>query len=386
MHIELSDEQAMLQEITRSFLTKASPPSAVRAFVDDPLGFDPVMWRRGAELGWDAMLVPETYGGAGSEQAVREVAIIAEEFGRLVQPGPLLPTTIVAFAVATFGTDAQRQDVLPGLTSGQQTGAWCLADRDHGWDPLEFSADVEIRGDGYLLSGSKDLVQNAHAADHLLVTAQTGEGPIQFVLPAHTPGVTIVPLRSLDLTRRFSRVRFDNVQLPASAVLGGEPSAAGEQWRRQFELAVVLHCAETVGAMERSFEMALDYAKDRFAFGRPIGSFQAIKHMCADMFAWLESAKAISCAATDSVQYGSSDAPELVSTAKAYIGEFAPRLVQNCLQILGGIGYTWEHDLHFYLRRAKSNEVLYGTPEWHRDRLCDLMGMAPGMKGDVDDS
>ncbi|MEU6565250.1 acyl-CoA dehydrogenase family protein [Nocardia nova] len=375
MEIQLSDEQAMLQEMTRSFLAKESPLESVRALVDDAVGFDPALWRRGAELGWGAMVVPEQYGGAGSDEAVRDVAVIAEEFGRLLQPGPLVSNTVVAFAVSNFGTDDQRREVLPGLVSGDQTAAWCLAEGDRGWDPHRFVPSVEVRGSGYTLSGTKDFVPDAHAAQNLLVTALAPTGPIQFLLPARAPGITVVPLRGLDLTRRLCRVRFDAVEVAPGAVLGTDTGSAGEHWQRQFELALVMHCAETVGAMDRIFEITLEYANERFAFGRPIGSFQSIKHMFADMYGWLESAKAISCAATDAVQARRADVEEVVNIAKAYIGEYAPRLVQQCLQIHGGIGYTWEHDLHFYLRRAKSNEILYGSPEWHRDRICELAGL-----------
>ncbi|KPM51962.1 hypothetical protein ACG83_30770 [Frankia sp. R43] len=373
MHIELSDEQAMLRETTRGFLAKESSVAAVRALIEDPAGFDQGTWRRAAELGLPAMLVAEQFGGIGSDEPIRDASIIAEELGRLIQPGPFLPGAIVAFAVANFGTDELRDAVLPGLVTGEQTAAWCLAEADHRWDPDTFTVTAEARGSGYVLHTTKDLVQDASTAHYFLITARAASGPVQIVLPAQAPGITVAPLGSLDLTRRFSRVRFEDVEVPAGAVLGGVP--AGEQWRRQFDLAVVLHCAETVGLMERIFEMTLEYANDRFAFGRPIGSFQAIKHMCADMFAWLESSKAISSTATDAVHAGNADAALVVSTAKAYVGAFGSRLVEQCLQVFGGIGYTWEHDLHFYLRRAKSNEVLYGTPDWHRERLCQLMGM-----------
>ncbi|MBO0856230.1 MAG: acyl-CoA/acyl-ACP dehydrogenase [Nocardia sp.] len=382
MHLELSDEQAMLQETTRSFLMKESPLESVRALIDDPAGFDAAVWRRGAELGWGAMAVPEYYGGTGSDEPVRDAAVIAAEFGRLVQPGPLVPNTIVAFAVANYGTDEQRGAVLPGLVAGDRTAAWCLAERGRGWDPDRFALSVEVRGSDYVLTGTKDLVQEAHSAEYLLVTARAPAGPRQFLLPAGTPGITVVPLGGLDLTRRFSQVRFDEVVIPADAVLG-DPEVAGEQWQRQFELALVLHCAETVGVMERMFEITLEYAGERFAFGRPIGSFQAIKHMCADMYGWLESAEAISGAATDAVHTRHPDRSEIVSAAKAYVGEYAPRLVQHCLQIHGGIGFTWEHDLHLYLRRAKSNEILYGSPQWHHERLCELSGL-PESDGQLD--
>lgn len=222
-----------------------------------------------------------------------------------------------------------------------------------------------------MLTGVKSYVQSARSADLLLVTARHEGGLRQFLVPRDTPGVSIVALESLDLARRFDEVHLSQVRLPAGSLLGDDAADAVE---RQLDLATVLLCAETVGALDRCYEMTLEYAKDRSAFGRPIGSFQALKHRFADMLLWLESAKAITGAAAVAFDRDI-DRAEVVSIAKSYISERGPMIVRDCLQIHGGIGYTWEHDLHFHLRRVESNALLHGGVTHHRDRLATTVGL-----------
>jgi alkylation response protein AidB-like acyl-CoA dehydrogenase len=222
------------------------------------------------------------------------------------------------------------------------------------------------------MSGTKTYVQDAGAADWILVTARTGDGLTQLLVPASASGVTVTPLVSLDMVRRFAHVTFDDVAVPASAVVG-TPGDAGAEVERLLQTAIVVQNAETVGAVDRVFGFTLEYSMDRVSFGRPIGSYQAIKHRLADMKMELEACHGTATAAARAVQAGASNAPELVSVAKAYIAERGPAIIQGCVQIHGGIGVTWEADLHLYLRRVTQNAALYGSVAQHRERLAELL-------------
>lgn len=213
-------------------------------------------------------------------------------------------------------------------------------------------------------------------AQHLLVSAVTEDGPTQVLVPAGTPGLTVTPLDGLDLVRRFAGVVFDGVEVPTSAVVGAVGRAAADI-ERQLQIAVVLQCAEMVGAADQMFELTLEYMGDRYSFGRPLSSYQALKHRVADDKMWLEACHAVASGAARAVAAGADDAAELVSAAKAWIGPHATELIQDCVQLHGGIGVTWEHDLHLYLRRATVDRVTYGTPEEHAERIAvELLGAA----------
>ncbi len=373
MDLDLSDGQSLFLETTRKFLTANWPIQAVRRLVDDPDGFDRTAWSQGAGLGWTAMLVPEDHGGGSvSEKGVADLAIVAEELGRFLFVGPVLPCNVVAFALARWGNDEQAKAYLPGLVSGTQLVVWALAEGNDRWGAEDVSMQALPSRRGFRMSGVKSPVQDAHVANHLLVSARTPGGVTQFLVPSDMPGISITQLGSLDLARRFSRVSFDRVDVPPSAVVG-EIDGAADAIDWQFALALALQCAETVGATDRVFDMTLAYVKDRKSFGRPIGSYQALKHRLADMLLWLESAKAATHAAVDAVQFDI-DAGYLASLAKSYVGDRCPAIVRDCLQMHGGIGYTWEHDLHFFLRRIESNAVVYGQPDYHRDRLASAVG------------
>jgi alkylation response protein AidB-like acyl-CoA dehydrogenase len=239
---------------------------------------------------------------------------------------------------------------------------------------MEGGVTAEFRRGAYELSGGKTFVQDVDESCWLLVTATTDDGVSQFLVPPGTPAVTVVALDSLDISRRFSEVRFEGAQLPASALVG-IAGKASDLVARQSAIAAVLTAAESVGAMDHDFEMTLRYAKDRIAFGRPIGSFQAIKHLLADMSLALEMSKAIVLAAAKSLGADDGYGLEAASMAKAFVGDAGVDLAQNCFQIFGGIGFTWEHDQHLYLRRITTDAALYGDPVWHRERLCQLSGL-----------
>ena len=375
MDLGFNDQQQMLRDTARRFLEREFPVTKVREYFAHDAGFDREIWRAGAELGWCAPAVPPEYGGGSvSGQSVIDLVAIAEELGRFVFPGPFLPTNVVAAAVAEFGTDEQRKEILPGIVSGDSTAAWCFAESSGVWDAPGIGLTLKRSGGDLVLDGAKMYVEGAASASWLLVGARADEGIVQLVVPTDTPGTKIVALEALDPTRRLSEVLFDGARAPASALLGdaGSAEAAIE---RQLQLALVLLCADSVGAADRVLEMSVAYAKDRVQFGRPIGSFQAIKHKAANMLLWLEASRAATYYAALAVDGTLDDAPLAVSAAKSYVGESTSTLAEEGLQIHGGIGFTWEHDVHLYLRRAKSNEVLYGDPSWHRERVCRFVGV-----------
>ena len=377
MDFELSDDQQLFWETARKFLDAECPPAVVRALADEPAGFDPAWWRRAAELGWTSFFVPEEFGGGTvSGHPVLDLAIVAEEVGRHVAPGPLLPTNVVAAAVAAHGNDDQQAGVLAAVASGEQVATWALAEPAGRWDERGVALRAEPVAGGWVLDGEKAYVEAAAQAAWLLVTARAGDGLVQFLVPADADGLTITPVDSLDLVRRFGHIRFDRAHVPAAAVLG-DPAATRAAVEHQLQVALAVQCAEMVGAIDRVFEFTVQWAFDRYSFGRPLASYQALKHRFADMKMWLEACHGTATAAARAVDGARDDAAELVSVAKAYIGDQAPELVQDCVQLHGGIGITWEHDIHLYLRRVTLDRALYGSPAHHRDRVASMLGMDP---------
>jgi alkylation response protein AidB-like acyl-CoA dehydrogenase len=370
VYLALTEDQQFFQETTRKFLEQEMPITAVRALADDPAGFDRSWWKRGAELGWTSLLVPETDGGGSlGGEGVLDLVIVAEEMGRLVSPGPLGPTNVVADAVAVGGSPQLRASVLPGIVSGDLVAAWCVAGTGGGWDGSGVAITATRDGDEFVLDGVAAPVEAAGQADVLLVTARTGDQLTQFVVAVDTPGLMREPMGSVDLVRRFASVRFDGARVAADRVVGAV-GGAGTAVERQLQLAILLDCAETVGALDRVAELTLEYLADRSSFGRPLASYQAIKHRFADMKMWLETGHGATELAARAVQDAADDASEIVSAVASYLGDHATEFVQECTQFHGGIGVTWEHDLHLYLRRITLDRNLHGTPAQHRERIA----------------
>lgn len=375
MNLGLTDDQQFFQETTRKFLEEQAPLTSVRALADDPDGFDRGWWARGAELGWTSFLVPEEDGGGSlSGAGVSDLAIVAEEMGRLVSPGPLGPTNVVADAVARGGSHALRAAVLPGIVAGEVVAAWCIAGPGGAWDEQDVAvvatSDPSSPDGGLVLDGLSTPVEYAAQADELLVTARAHGGLTQCLVPTSATGVHLDALESVDLVRRFATVRFDGVRVAPERIVG-EIGAATDAVARQLHLAVVLQCAETVGALDRVLDFTLEYLADRSSFGRPLASYQAIKHRVADMKMWIEASHGVTELAVQAVQDGDPEADEIVSAAASYLGDHAGEILQECTQLHGGIGVTWEHDLHLYLRRITLDRNLFGTPSQHRARIAD---------------
>ena len=378
MDLLLTDEQAMMAEVTRKFLEATVPMSQVRRLAEkEPAGFERDWWQRGAELGWTSLLVPEARGGGSiSGNGLADLAIVAEEMGRVVSPGPFLGCNLAALALgqASEPPDGAQDETLSRIMSGELVAAWCGASGVPSAEPGSQPLTARPFGDGFVISGVVEQVEAAIEAGVFLVTARTGSALTQFLVPADLPGITTSSSESLDLVRRFGRVVFDEAEVPASAVLGHEGEAGADVVYQQM-VAVVLQCAEIVGAIDHVFDSTLAYAFDRYSFGRALASYQALKHRFADMKLWLEASHATAGAAAGALRPGAVEGGELASVAKSYIGDRAPALLQECVQLHGGIGVTWDHELHLYLRRVVLDRSLFGTPSEHRERIASMVGM-----------
>ena len=369
MLLDLTPDEEFFRQTTDKFLADQVPASLLQRFGGTvPPDFEADYWRRGAELGWTSLLVSEEAGGGSiSGRPVADLALIAYEFGRHAAPGPLLPANIVASALDAAG---QHPEVLAKLLAGTAIAAWC---RDV---ELDFLAD----GNELSLNGVSRPVEGAAQAEYLLVTGRDQGGrQSQVLLPPDTPGITIAPLRPADYSKHFAAVTFTGVRVPLSAVVG-EARGAAERAEQQEQLALVIAAAEAVGAMQTGFDLTLAWAFDRYSFGRPLASYQALKHQFADLKTWLETSHAITDEAAAAVAGGTDGAGELARAAKAYVGQFGPQLMHDCVQLHGGIGLTKEHDLHLYLRRVTTNAMLYGTPAEHRQRIADYVQAREGLE------
>ncbi|MCZ7528558.1 MAG: acyl-CoA/acyl-ACP dehydrogenase [Acidimicrobiia bacterium] len=374
IQLDLTDDQALFHETTARFIETELPRERTRALHDDPAGFDRGWLTKAAELGWFSMLVPEELGGGSvSDNGLADAALIAEELGRQVQPGPFIPMNVALAAVAAHGADRPKAELLPAGVAGQAVVTWAFADERGGWD-RGAGVTLAATGGGFAVSGVRGHVQDAGQADWLLVAGTLDGEAVQVLVPTGAAGLVREPLTCLDLSRRMATVRLDGVEVPGDALVGGGTAALDHQLRQ----AAVLAAVETVGAMDTLFTMTVEYSKDRIAFGRPIGSFQALKHVMADLALELETSKAAVTAAIEALGRGADAAAEVVSMAAAYVGEQGNELAQQCLQIHGGIGYTWEHDLHLLMRRVQTNSVLYGSPTWHREQVCAFHGLGTG--------
>jgi alkylation response protein AidB-like acyl-CoA dehydrogenase len=364
----LTSDQEFFRDTIRRFLNEHAPPDELRRLRDDPKGFDTSYWKQGADLGWTSLLVAEEHGGGSiSGNGVIDLTVIAHEFGSHAAPGPLVPTNLVALALSDVAES--HDSILAGLLSGNVIATWAhseLPPHDH-LDEITLSIGRAV-GEDLLIDGVKGPVEAAESSSHALVTGHTDEGLTQALVPLDAQGITIRTMGSVDLTRRFSSITFERVRVPASALVGRLGSAAAAV-ERQSAYAQLIASAESVGAMQRAFDMTLEWTLDRYSFGRPLASYQEIKHRCADLKTWLEASHAISKAAATALQEGAADAAELVSAAKAYTGIYGTELLQDCVQLHGGVGLTFEHDIHLYLRRGTLNRGLFGTPQDHQLRL-----------------
>jgi alkylation response protein AidB-like acyl-CoA dehydrogenase len=363
-------ERILFASTTQSFLEKEASLTRLRELHAAGTSFEADWWRRAAELGWAGLLVPEDLGGGSvSGDGVADLALVAELAGRTVAPGPLHPVSTVLAGLA----DAPENHgaTIESLVSGEVVGSWAVYEPGKPWAPLDASVTATPTATGFRLDGVKDRVEAGAESAIVLVVAQSEGAVRQFLVATDAPGVRIEPQRSLDLVKSYARVHFDGVEVDASAVVGSADQTAA-LIARQSQIAQVLQCAEVVGILDTVLGFTIQWGFDRHSFGRPLASYQALKHKYADLKIWFEACRATTGAAVAEVAARSPGADMAVSVAKSYVGERAPGMLQDCVQLHGGIGVTWEHDLHLYLRRVTLYRSMFGTPEEHNLRVYAL--------------
>ena len=371
MTFTITDEQAMLRDSVRSYLADKVPLERVRELMESDAGFDPSQWNEMAQMGWQAMAIPEEYGGAG--YSFFELGILLEEMGRAVTPTPFFATVVLGVsAILIGGTEEQKRELLPAMASGERRATLALVDAA-GWSPADVTMEAVADGHGWTLSGTKSYVLDGHTADTLVVAARTANGIDLFVVPADAPGVSSARVETMDMTRKQATVVFDDVAVGAGARLGDAGSGAATL-EEVLNLAVAGLAFEQLGGAQRCLEMSVDYAKERMQFGRPIGSFQAIKHKCADMLIEVESARSAAHYAGRMIADGGDDAPIAAALAKAFCSEAFFHAAAETIQIHGGIGFTWEHEAHLYFKRAKTDALLFGDAAEWRAKLAGHLG------------
>ena len=372
MEIKLSEDQIEIARQARRFCENETPIAYVRKMFEDQRGYEEEKWQKMVEMGWTALNIPEEYGGLGL--STLDLAVIMEEMGRAVQPGPYFSTVILAAElILAAGTGQQKAEYLGAIAEGRMKGTLALLEPDSGGDPDYLKMTAEASNGQYVLNGVKLFVPDAHVADFIIVVALTqDQGLSLFMVPSQTPGLDISLLPTMDGTRKLCAVQFTDVAVPGDYILG-TPGQAQPVLARALRKAQVALCAECVGGAQRALEIATDYAKVRVQFEQPIGSFQSIKHRCAQMYLDVESSRSILYWATWAQDHGDEDEAALsASAAKAYVSEAYSQVAAGAVQILGGIGMTWEHDIHLYLKRAKANEVALGDPYYHREKVLKI--------------
>ena len=366
MSMTFTEEQDEFRTSVRRFLEQRSSSADVRRLMETDEGYDPAVWQQMAgQLGLQGLALPEEYGGSGYG-FIEQIAVL-EEMGRALLCAPYFSSVVLAgTAVMQSGDDAAKTDLLPGIADGSVIATLAWVENPAEWGTGSLSTTAKRSGDGYAIDGTKTLVLDGHTASLIFVVARAGGGPSLFAVDASASGLTRRKLETLDMTRKVAALEF--AATPAR-LIADEGAAAGIL-DRTLRLAAVALAAEQVGAAQKCLDMSVEYAKLRVQFGRPIGSFQAIKHKCADMLLEVESARSAAYYAAWAAADGSDELSLLASLAKAYCSDaFANAATEN-IQIHGGIGFTWEHDAHLYYRRAKSTEQFLGSPSEHRDLLA----------------
>jgi len=375
MDFGFSEEQEMLRQSVRQFLEAECPMTYVRQMMEDERGFSDDQWKKMAELGWTGLIVPEQYGGAGLNMV--DMVVVLEEMGKVVFPGPFFASAILGgIAIDLGGSDAQKQKWLPGLADGSLRATLAQVEESGRWDAEGIQLAAKAAGGGFTLSGTKLFVHDAHNADLLIVPVRTGgkgtDGITMLVVERKAKGVAVRVLKTMDQTRKLCEVTFDGVAVGKDAVLG----EVGKGWAlldRLVDRAKVAVCAEMCGGAQKVLEMSVAYAKVREQFGKPIGSFQAIQHKCANMMVQVESAKSATYYAAWAVANDVAEAHLAACMAKAYTSDAYRFVSAEGIQIHGGIGFTWEHDMHLYFKRAKGSEVTFGDATHNRELVAQVV-------------
>ena len=379
MDFGFNADQEMLRATARKFLDNECASDFVRARMAEAPGFTEEFWAKLAEQGWLGLVYPEQYGGAGL--GFVDLTVLMEEMGRAVMPGPFFSTVLLGgLTILEAGTDAQKKEWLTRIAGGQARVTLAWTEPSARWDAAGVTTTATASGGGFTLSGTKLFVPDAHVAHAIVVVARTTDGKNPedgislFLVPAGTRGVSVTLLPTMDQTRKLCEVKLDSVGVPGSALLG--PKDGGfTPLSRVAQRATVALCAEMCGGAQKVLDMTTEYAKIRIAFGKPIGSYQGVKHKAADMLVDVENAKSLTYYAAWAVDENVPEAGLAASMAKAYASDAFRKVSGAGIQLHGGIGFTWEHDLHLYFKRAKSSEFTFGDATYHREKVAQLIDL-----------
>jgi alkylation response protein AidB-like acyl-CoA dehydrogenase len=366
MNFGFTDEQEMLREGARRFLEAECRTTLVRRMLDDPTAHPPALWRSLVELGWTGLLVPEAHGGLGGSFV--DLLVVLEECGRALLPGPFFATVAAATALVEGGSADLHAEMLPRVARGEVLLSLAVAEADGRFDADGVALAARATDGSFVLRGTKHFVMDAHVADHLVVAARAADGVTLFLVDGRAGGVDVTPVRTVDMTRRLHRVDLRDVSVPAARVLGGAPLL-----RRTLEVATAAIVAEMVGTAQRALDLTVAYVKERVQFGRPVGSFQAVKHQCVDMLAQVENARSLAYYAAWAVAENAPEARRAVAMAKAYASDMVKHVTSVAIQLHGGIGFTWEHDMHLFHRRALAQEATFGSAPVHRAVVAEAL-------------
>ena len=379
MDFGFNQEQELLRATARKFLENECTSEFVRARMAEPAGITDGFWKSLAEQGWLGLIYPEEFGGSGL--GFVDLTVLMEEMGRAVMPGPFFSTVLLGgLTILEAGSGAQKKEWLTRISAGQAKATLAFTEPNARWDAAAVTASARESGGGFTLSGTKLFVLDAHLADVIVVAARTREGQRAedglslFLVPRAARGLEAKLLPTMDQTRKLCEVTLRDVAVGAESLVGAK-DAAWAALSRVLDRATVALCAEMCGGAQRVLDMTTDYAKIRVAFGKPIGSYQGVKHRAADMLVEVENAKSLTYYAAWAVDENVPEAPLAASMAKAYVSDAYRRTAGAGIQLHGGIGFTWEHDLHLYFKRAKSSEFTFGDATYHRERVAQLINL-----------
>ena len=371
MNFAFSEEQEELRKMVRSFLEAKSSETAVREQMETEKGYDAAVWSQMAgEMALQGLAIPEEFGGQGF--SFIELGVVLEEMGRALLCAPYFSSVVLAAnALLQSGDEAAKKAYLPGIASGETLATLATTEPSGRWDEAGITIEAKGSGSDFTITGTKSFVLDGHTASLIIVAARTAKGVSLFAVEGNAKGLTRTALSTMDQTRKQAKLEFNGT--PAKLI--GAEGAGGAILSKVNDLAVVALAAEQVGGAQKVLEMAVQYAKDRIQFGRPIGSFQAIKHKCADMLLEVESAKSAAYYGMWCAAEMNEELPSVASLAKAYCSEAYFHAAAENIQIHGGIGFTWEHPAHLYFKRAKSSELIFGDPTYHRELLAQRIGI-----------
>jgi alkylation response protein AidB-like acyl-CoA dehydrogenase len=380
MNFGFGEEQELLRETARRFLDTECPTAFVRKMMEHETAHSAELWKKLADLGWLGLLIPQRFGGTGGR--LLDAAVVVEEMGKALLPGPFFASALLsAVVVGAAGSAAQKKELLPRIAEGAAVLTLAFAEDPNSHDAARIDLKVNRKGHDYVLHGEKLFVFDAAVADWIVVAGRTTparknpqHGVTLFLIERGAPGLSIIPLATVDRTRRQANLTFDRVRVPVERVLGrvdqGWPFLA-----RALQIGTAALCVETVGVAQRVLELSVGYAGERTQFGKPIGSFQAIKHKCVDMMVAVENARSLGYYACWAADRGNRETAKAVAMAKAYASDMGKNVTADAIQVHGGIGFTWEHDVHLYYRRALANEATFGAAPLHREAVARRLGL-----------